>query len=97
MESANYIMQSGDAGFRVPGNRPVALKASVEAFAKAYEFAAQDGGLSVQDQAALNMSIGKLSKGIEANQLQGVVAKYEAIHQPPVAANDAEHAALMQR
>jgi hypothetical protein len=97
MESANYIMQSGDTDFRVPGNRPVELKASVEAFAKAYEFAAEDGGLSRQNQTTLKMTMDTLSKGIETNQLQGVVAKYEASHMPVAAANDAEHAVSMQR
>jgi hypothetical protein len=92
MESASYIMQSGDTDFRVPGNRPVVLKASVEAFAKAYEFAAKYGGLSEHDKDALKVAVDKLSKGIETNQLPGVVAKYKASHLPVVAANDAEHA-----
>lgn len=97
IESAHYIMQSGDADFRVPGNRPVELKATVESFAKAYEFAAQDGGLSKQDQAVLKMTMDILSKDIETNQLQGLVTKYEASHMRPEVANDLEHAASMQR
>ncbi len=97
IESANYIMQSGDVAFRVPGNRPVELKATVENFAMTYERLAQDGGLSRQDRAALEKSINILSEGIGTGRLQGVVVRYEAAHPAPVAANDAEHAMSMQR
>jgi hypothetical protein len=96
IESANYIMQSGDADFRVPGNRPVALKATVESFANTYQHLAQDGGLSIQDKTVLKMTMDTLSKGIETNQVQGLVTKYEASHHS-AAANESEHAVLMQR
>jgi hypothetical protein len=97
IESANYIMQSGDVAFRVPGNRPVELKATVENFAMTYERLAQDGGLSVYDKAALAKSINMMSEEIGTGRLQGVVARYEAAHPAPVAANDAEHAMSIQR
>ena len=97
IQSANYIMQSGDTDFRVPGNRPAELKATVESFAKTYQHLAQDGGLSVQDKAVLKMTMDNLSKGIEMNQVQGVVSKYEASYQPPVTGNQPEYAASMQR
>ena len=97
IESANYIMQSGDVAFRVPGNRPVELKATVESFAMTYERLAQDGGLSKQDKAALETSINMLAEGVGTGRLQGVVARYEAAHALPVVANDAEHAMSMQR
>lgn len=97
IQSANYIMQSGDVAFRVPGNRPVELKATVESFAMTYERLAQDGGLSMQDKMALKKSIDMLSEGIGTGKLQGVVEKYQAAHRSPLETNVVEHAMSMQR
>ena len=96
IQAADAIV-AGNVDYKVPENSPVVVKATAENMADLYKFLSKDGNMSKDDMRALNMAKETLSQGFDAPRygpLQGVIEKYEANH---FAANDAEHAVLMQR
>jgi len=78
VKTAAYIRETGDVNINMPEHKPVALKAAVDSFSQLYRHVTKDGVIDASDDRALDIAINNLSKALGANELQGVVANYEA-------------------